>query len=214
MACRLYEDRLAQLDAEEAMLRQDKPTHPDYLAMLQCVDARRDEKLRIEARLTELRLETLQRSAVGKRSQILAQFYQDVREIRERKLEALGNQWYEIQHDRRGYGSNVEDYAIRFPARKSQQVMHQRAYNTEVSILSGVAKFVGFPAAPPMAAATPAESDLDFEKISVSYYIWPFVRQVLNHPEITCKTPKSKSPTRPTTPRTGRTESRYVNDWF
>lgn len=153
------------------MLRQDKPTHPDYLAMLQCVDARRDEKLRIEARLKELRLETLQRSSVGKRSQILAQFYQDVREIRETKLEALGKQWYEIQHDRRGYGSNVEDYAIRFPARKSQQVMHQLAYNTEVSILSGVAKFVGFPAAPAMAAATAGEVDLDFEKMSVSHFI-------------------------------------------
>jgi hypothetical protein len=214
IALRLYEDRLAQLDAEEAMLRQDKPIHPDYLAMLQCVDARRDEKLRVEARLMELRLETLQRSAVGKRSQILAQFYQDVREIRERKLEALGKQWYEIQHDRRGYGSNVEDYAIRFPARKSQQVMHQLAYNTEVSILSGVAKFVGFPAAPPMAAATAAESDLDFEKISVSYHVSLFVRLVLNYPEITCKTTKSKGSTRPTTPRTSRTESCNVNDWF
>lgn len=165
---RLYEERLAQLDAEEAMLRQDKPTHPEYLAMLQCVDARRDDKLKIEARLTELRLETIQRSAVGKRSQILAQFCQEVREIREKKLEVLGKQWYEIQHDRRGYGSNVEDYAIRFPARKAQQIMHQLAYNTEVSVLSGVAKYVGFPAAPPMAAATPTEVELDFEKINVS----------------------------------------------
>lgn len=168
---RLYEERLAQLDAEEAMLRQDKPTHPEYLAMLRCVDARRDDKLRIESRLTELRLETIQRSAVGKRSQILAQFYQEVREIRERKLELLGKQWYEIQHDRRGYGSNAEDYAIKFPARKSQQIMHQLAYNTEVSVLSGVAKYVGFPAAPPMAAATPAESDHDFEKINVSLHV-------------------------------------------
>ena len=150
------------------MLKQDKPTHPAYLAMLQAVDARRDEKLRIEARLTELRLETIKRTAVAKRSQILAQFYQEVREIREKKLGALGRQWYEIQHDRRGYGSNVEDYALKFPTRKSQQVMQQHAYNTEVSVLSGVAKYVGFPAAPPMASATAAEAEHDFEKMSVS----------------------------------------------
>ena len=149
------------------MLKQENPTHPEYLAMLQCVDARRDEKLRIEARLTELKLETIKRSAVGKRSQILAQFYQEIRELRERKLEILGKQWYEIQHERRGYGSHVEEYALKFPNRKSQQVAHQHAYNTEVSILSGVAKYVGFPAAPPMASATSAEAEYDLEKMSV-----------------------------------------------
>jgi hypothetical protein len=92
--------------------------------------------------------------------------------------------------------------------------MHQLAYNTEVSILSGVAKYIGFPAAPPMAAATPAESDLDFEKMSVSYLIWPSARHLLNHPEITCKATKSKSSTRPTAPRAGRTESRNIDKWF
>jgi hypothetical protein len=168
-ACRLYEEKLAQLEAEEAMLRQDKPTHPDYLAMLQCVDARRDKKLRIQARLTELRLETMQRTAVAKRSQILAQYYQEVRDIREKKLELLGKQWYEIQHERRGYGSNVQDYALKFPTRKSQQIIHQSAYNLEVSILSGVAKHVGFPAAPSMAPATALEADHDFEMISVRF---------------------------------------------
>jgi hypothetical protein len=207
----LYEERLAQLDAEEAMLRQDKPTHPEYLAMLQCVDARRDDKLRIEARLTEFRLETMQRSAVGKRSQILSQFYQEVRGIREKKLETLGKQWYEIQHDRRGYGSNVEDYAIKFPARKSQQVKHQLAYNTEVSVLSGIAKYVGFPAAPPMAAATPAEAELDFEKINVSLRISPY-EVAADRTEITRKTTKPKGATGPITSRIGRPESGNVDD--
>jgi len=161
------------------MLKQDKPTHPEFLAMLQCVDARRDERLRIEARWTELQLETIQKAAVAGRSQIMAQFYQEVRDIRESKLELLGKQWYEIQHDRRGYGSNVEDYAIKFPTRKSQQVMHQLAYNAEVSVLSGIAKYVGFPAAPPMAAATTAEVEHDFEKISVSHCFRHLLKPVL-----------------------------------
>jgi hypothetical protein len=149
------------------MLKQDKPTHPIYLAMLQAVDARRDETLRISARTRELGLETIKRTAVARRSQILAQYHQEVRDIREKKLEQLGKQWYEIQHDRRGHGSSVEDYTLKFPAKKSQQVMQQIAYNTEVSILSGVAKHVGFPAAPPMVSATPAELDHDFEQMSV-----------------------------------------------
>lgn len=156
------------------MLKQDKPTHPAYLAMLQAVDARRDEKLRIEARSTEFRLESIKRTAVARRSQILAQFYQEVREAREKKLEILGRQWYDIQHDRRGYGSNVEDYILKFPTKRSQQIMQQLAYNTEVSLLSGVAKYVGFPAAPPMASATSAETEHDFEKISVSPFAMNF----------------------------------------
>jgi hypothetical protein len=151
------------------MLKQDPPIHPEYLAMMRCIDARRDEKLRIERRLAELKREALQRCAVARRSQILSQFYQDVRGIREKKLELLGKQWYEIQHDRRGYGSNVEDYTLKYPARRSDQLKQQYAYNTEVSILSGIAKYRGFPAAPPMAPATASELEEDFKKMGVSF---------------------------------------------
>jgi hypothetical protein len=97
----------------------------------------------------------------------LAQFAQDVRDIREKKLEIAGKQWYEIQHDRRGYGSNIEDYALKFPTRKSEQLRNQVAYNSEVSVLSGIAKYVGFPAAPSMAPATSAELDYDLKRMGV-----------------------------------------------
>ncbi|KAG0647857.1 hypothetical protein D0Z07_5729 [Hyphodiscus hymeniophilus] len=162
---RLYDERLEQLNREEAMLRQDKPTHPGYLAMIQCIDARRDEKVRISERLREFELETLKNYAVARRSQILVQFQQEVRDVREKKLEQLGKQWYEIQHDRRSYAGSVPDYALKFPTRRSQQVSNQVAYSNEVSILSGVAKYVGFPAAPPMASTTAEELDEDLAKM-------------------------------------------------
>jgi hypothetical protein len=150
------------------MLRAENPTHPDYLAMMACIDARRDERLRISDKLREYELQALKKYAVAKRSQILVQYQQEVRDIREKKLEQLGKQWYEIQHDRRGYASNVSEYTIKFPTRRSQQVQNQIAYSTEVSILSGVAKYVGFPAAPPMAMATDAELADDLVKMGVS----------------------------------------------
>lgn len=153
------------------MLRQDKPTHPEYLAMMQCIDERRDERLRVGEKIRELELETLKNYAVARRSQILVQYQQDVREIREKKLEQLGKQWYEIQHDRRSYAGNVPDYALKFPTRRSQQVMNQVAYGNEVSILSGVAKYVGFPAAPPMASTTVAELEEDLEKMGVGLFL-------------------------------------------
>ena len=167
---RLHEDRLAKLNHEEWLLKQDPPIHPEYLAMMKCIDARRDERLRIEKRRVEYTRETIEKSAVAKRGQILSQFYQEVREIREQKLALLGKQWYEIQHDRRAYGSNVEDYALRFTTKREEQVRDQYAYNTEVSVLSGIAKYRGFPAAPAMAPATPAELEDDFKKMGVSLH--------------------------------------------
>ncbi|KAH6723349.1 Sds3-like-domain-containing protein [Leptodontidium sp. MPI-SDFR-AT-0119] len=162
---KLHDDRLAQLNREEEMLRQDNPTHPGYLSMMRSITARRDERIRIADKLREFELENLKTQSVAKRSQILVQYQQEVREIREKKLEQLGQKWYEIQHDRRNHAGSVPDYALKFPTRKSQQILNQMAYNSEVSILSGVAKYVGFPAAPPMASATAAELEDDFEKM-------------------------------------------------
>jgi len=156
------------LNREEAMLRQDKPTHPEYLAMMQCIEARRDERTRVAEKIREYEIQALRNYAVARRSQILVQYKQEVREIREKKLEQLGKQWYEIQHDRRSYSGSVPDYALKFPTRRSQQIMNQVAYSNEVSILSGVAKYVGFPAAPPMASTTAAELEEDLEKMGVS----------------------------------------------
>lgn len=149
------------------MLRQDKPTHPEYLAMMQCIDARRNERIRVANQLREYQLQNLKIQSVAKRSQILVQYQQEVRDIREKKQEQLGKQWYEIQHDRRNHAGSVPDYALRYPTRRSQQVANQVAYNSEVSILSGVAKYVGFPAAPRMSSTTAAELEEDLEKMGV-----------------------------------------------
>lgn len=150
------------------MLRDENSTHPTYLAMMKAVDARRDKRVRINDKLREYEEQTLRKFAVARRSQILVQYQQDVREIREQKLEQLGKSWYEIQHDRRSYAGSVPDYTLRFPIQKSQQVMNQIAYSNEVSILSGVAKYVGFPAAPTMSMATESELADDFAKMGVS----------------------------------------------
>lgn len=151
------------------MLKLEKPSHPEYLAMLQCIDARRDERLRTQNHLKKFQMGSLNRTSTSKRSQILAQYQQTVRDLREKALEDLGKKWYEIQHDRRAYAGNVPDYALRFPEKRLEQVSQQASYNKEVSILSGIAKYVGFPAAPQMASATAMEFEDDMEKMNVSH---------------------------------------------
>ncbi|OTB06531.1 hypothetical protein M426DRAFT_9663 [Hypoxylon sp. CI-4A] len=163
---RLYEERLEQLNREEAMLRSDNPTHPEYLAMMQCVDARRDEKIRVANREYEVRVEVLERFAVARRAQIHSQYYQSVRESRETILAELGQQWYDIQHERRKQANNVPEFGLRFPTDHTQRIRNALSYNKEVSILSGIAKYEGMPAAPEFKAASAQEIEDDFEAMT------------------------------------------------
>ncbi|KAJ8132540.1 hypothetical protein O1611_g1089 [Lasiodiplodia mahajangana] len=177
---KLYEERLEQLNREEAMLRSDNPTHPDYLAMMRCVDARRDERLRVANRELELKIESSERWAVARRAQIHSQFFQAVRESRERVLAELGQHWYDIQHERRKNANNVPEYGIRFPRSQAQRVRDALSYNREVSILSGIAKHEGMPAAPEMRGANPQELDDDFDAINSNRHHAP--RHMLHRP--------------------------------
>ncbi|KAK5657132.1 hypothetical protein OQA88_3660 [Cercophora sp. LCS_1] len=162
---RLYQERLDQLNREEAMLTCENPTHPEYLAMLQCVEDRRQERIRLSNVELQLRLSVQRRRAVAERAQIMSQFYQAVRESREKVLEELGQEWYEIQHERRRYAHTIPDYSIRLPTSKPLQIRQAVAYNKEVSILSGFAKHVGFPAAPVIQGATDEQLESDLEAI-------------------------------------------------
>jgi len=59
-------------------------------------------------------------------------------------------------------------YTIPFPDKRIQQVSQQTAYNKEVSILSGVAKYVGFPAAPELPSVQTNDLEGDIQKMGVS----------------------------------------------
>jgi len=61
----------------------------------------------------------------------------------------------------------VPDYLYSFPRKRSALIKQQTAYNNEISILSGVAKWVGFPAAPTIGHARPKEIDDDLRGMGV-----------------------------------------------
>ncbi|KAL1897889.1 Transcriptional regulatory protein [Sporothrix stenoceras] len=163
---KLYQERLDQLNQEEEMLLGDNPTHPEYLAMMQCVNDRRDEKLRVIDVEYSFNLQTLKRWAVARRSHIHGQYFQSIRESRELVLEELGRQWYQIQQQRRRHANTIPDYGLQFPSAKPQRVKDAITYNTEVSILSGIAKYEGFPAAPQIKGASSTQVDDDLEAIA------------------------------------------------
>jgi hypothetical protein len=91
-----------------------------------------------------------------------------VRDVREQHLDRIGERLSRLRRDHVKTEQKVPSFSIPFPTRRSTQITQQSSYNKEVSILSGVAKYVGFPAAPDVKSALQAEMDEDLEKMGVS----------------------------------------------
>jgi hypothetical protein len=105
---------------------------------------------------------------VSERQQLHSQYFQEVRDSREKTLEQCYEKLYAIQKDRRRWGADDANYAHLYQPKRALQIAHQTAYNLEVSILSGVAKHVGFPAAPVLPALQTEDIDSDFKVMRVS----------------------------------------------
>jgi hypothetical protein len=142
--------------------------HPEYLAMLQSIDERRTGKIAYEKQLLEYKQKTLERTTIAERHQLHSQYFQTVRDVRENILSECNQRVYELQRGRRQLGVEEVDYSLKLPEKRSEQIRQQTAYNLEVSILSGVAKYVGFPAAPEIKPARPTEIDDDLRAMKVS----------------------------------------------
>ena len=166
--CRFFDERIAQCNEELAMLDGHAPRHPDFLAMKEAVDQRRDQKIKHEDTLMKYNLQTLSRASIATKSELHSQYFQTVRDIRDEHLRKLNEEWHQYQMERRNVEGDVPEFAYRFPTERSQQMTQQTAYNMEVSVLSGVAKYHGFPAAPPIIKARPNEVEDDLRNMGVS----------------------------------------------
>lgn len=151
------------------MLSGPDPTHPEFLRQLECVQRYRDAKIKYEHTLFQYRIKALLNKSLAERAQSHSSYFQRARDIRERHSSTISKQFYSIQHDRFKTDEVSPQHYIPFPTRRSQQIAQQTAYNQEVSVMAGVAKYVGFPAAPSLPAARPVELEDDLEKMGVSW---------------------------------------------
>ncbi|KAF5849578.1 hypothetical protein GGP41_005045 [Bipolaris sorokiniana] len=165
---KLCDEQIAQLERELEMLKQPNCVHPEYAAMIKCIDDRRADKIAYETRLLEYKQKNLEIITAAERHQMHSQYFQTVRHIREEILEECNQRVFELQRGRRQLGCDETEYMVRLPEKRSDQIRHQTAYNLEVSVLSGVAKYVGFPAAPDISAAKPSEIDEDLRAMKIA----------------------------------------------
>lgn len=150
------------------MLRVRKCNHPDYLAQLKCIDDRRDQKILYENRLLGFNLENLTTRTVNERQQHLSQFVQTTRQIRDDGIKGCYRELYSLQRDRWRFGSAAKASLPLYDPKREDQLLRQTAYNKEVSLLSGIAKFVGFPSAPDMSTLASTDIATDFHAMGVS----------------------------------------------
>jgi hypothetical protein len=118
--------------------------------------------------LARLRQETLQRVVVAKRSVVHCQYFQEARAIREDAISELNEIYCKIQTERRTMKSGEPHFVYKFEEKRSKRILQQTAYNKEVSLLSGIAKHIGFPAAPELLSLPASEMDDDLRRMGIS----------------------------------------------
>lgn len=151
---KMINEKLAATNAELDLLNQPDSRHPEYLRQIACVNVRKAKQVSEAHAFYKFKLESIRRTTLGERSQLHSQYFQHARQLREDVMQQLGDDWYKIQNERRQNNQQEdESYIYKFPTKKSDQIKQQAKYNQEVSVLSGVAKYIGFPAAPNITGA-------------------------------------------------------------
>ena len=168
---KMISEKLAATNAELDLLNQSDSRHPEYLRQIACVDVRKAKQVSEAHAFYKFKLESLRRTTLGERSQLHSQYFQHARQLREDVMQQLGDDWYKIQNERRQSNQQEdENYIYKFPTKKSDQIKQQAKYNQEVSVLSGIAKYVGFPAAPDITGADRDMLDDDLKAMKVGYH--------------------------------------------
>lgn len=170
---RLVNESLASVEHELQLLNQGDCTHPEYLRQVTCIDERQAKQVREAHAFYRYRMQSIRERTLGERAQLHSQYFQTVRELRENMLYQLGEDWYGIQRERRQQHQEGEErFLYKLPSKKSAQIRQQAKYNQEVSVLSGVAKYVGFPAAPNISGVQDSGLDDDLKAMRVSISVF------------------------------------------
>ncbi|KAI5306899.1 hypothetical protein KEM56_006511 [Ascosphaera pollenicola] len=168
MKDRVYDERIGNYQKEIDQLVNHPEEHAEYQEYISMITAHKTQKEDYERTLLSYRLQSLCVKSEVDRLRIHSSYHQNVRDVRERHLDEISAMHYRLTQDRFQSSEACPDYVIPFPTRRSQQIAQQAAYNKEVSILAGFAKYVGFPAAPEITPAKSHECEEDLEKIGIA----------------------------------------------
>ncbi|KAI9687388.1 MAG: hypothetical protein M1820_010484 [Bogoriella megaspora] len=165
MRGQILDGQINGIDRELEAVQDPNPQDPKYLKIMQSIDARYDGLIEHEDKLLGYKLKTLEAQTIAERSQIHGQYYQTIREERDKALEALNSEFFRIQRERRQAQEGLEHTNLYNPDRQLQ-IQRQTKVNLELSILGGVKKHIGMPG-PELPGLKESEIDEDLRAMKL-----------------------------------------------
>lgn len=160
---RLHEDRIVRLSAEIELCLQGR--HPELSAVYEQIARARDERIRLAETHRRYRRRCIENQTRSYRSHWHQQFCKNVANLRAKMMSETTETWYRINRERRAMDAMVPFYGYRLSDKRAALVRQRQAQYQEVAILTGLSKYVGFPAAPDIKSASADEIAEDLEAL-------------------------------------------------
>ncbi|KAH3678416.1 hypothetical protein WICMUC_001433 [Wickerhamomyces mucosus] len=162
---RLYEDKMARFQSELEMC--SNGTHPELKAVYTKIDDHRNEKIRLASLNKKYKLQTIERRTRASRTAVHQQFIKSVSDFRTKYVKRITEDWYKINKERRTMDIVVPEYSYKRPEYTEDAVEQRAQLNQEISILTGLNQYYGFPKAPRLSSVEESELDEDLKAMNI-----------------------------------------------
>ncbi|KAG5362324.1 Transcriptional regulatory protein [Yarrowia sp. C11] len=161
----MFKEKMAAFEVEMGLCV--KGTHPELHAVYEHISKMREDKIKLAKTRRKYKLQCINNQTRASRVQIHQQFLKDQGDARSGLLLKTTEEWYRVNRERRAMDLMVPDYGYTIPESKSEQIHQRNAQVNEISLLSGISKYVGFPAAPVISQATEDETAEDLTALGL-----------------------------------------------
>ncbi|KAK9467319.1 Sds3-like-domain-containing protein [Lipomyces arxii] len=158
---RLREDKVTRLQAEIDMCLDG--THPELSSFYDEIAQTRDERIQLADAHIKYRRRCVENQTRAIRTHIHQQYFKNVANLRADMIKQTTETWYRVNRERRAMDALVPFYGYKIPEKRSVQYRQRQAQYNEIAILVGLSKYVGFPAAPEITAASTDEVTEDMD---------------------------------------------------
>lgn len=163
----LHDDKMARFIAEIEMCADG--THPELSKVHGQITRIRDEKIQLAEKKRLYQLRSINNQINAMRDHLHQQFMKDEAECRVKLLLQTTEEWYKVNKERRAMDALSPEYSYRVADKRSTQIQDRIVINSEISLLSGISNYIGFPAAPAMSPANESELQEDLEALGIQY---------------------------------------------
>lgn len=162
---RLYEDKMARFKSELEMCLNG--SHPELQNVYSKIDSHREEKIRLASLSQKYKFECIDRKTRAQRTAIHQQYFKRSSDFKSSYLKEITEEWYKINKERRIMDSLVPEYSYRIPEYVEDLVDQRAQVNEEISILTGLKKYYGFPRAPELKSIEGEELNDDLKAMNI-----------------------------------------------